>query len=123
MVKMRVSSFWCRQSCSVVGGRRHLFIFGDRTSPFYSSHTVLTLCSLPLFRFFQLFVSQGQKLHNLLVDSDDRVMDAKEQLSKSSGIPVEKQDLKWGRKYLDDDQQFRYYGIRAGGFFDLREKA
>ena len=49
-------------------------------------------------------------------------MDVKEQLHASSGIAVDQQDRKWGGKHLDDDKQFKFYGIRAGGFFDLREK-
>ena len=54
-----------------------------------------------------------------MVDSDDTIMSVKEQLRSSTSIPVEQQDLKWGGKYLDDDKQFRHYGIKAGGFFDL----
>ena len=58
----------------------------------------------------------------MLVDSDDRILAVKEQLRESSGIPVDKQDLRWGGKTLDDTKPFKYYGIRAGGFFDLKQK-
>jgi len=58
----------------------------------------------------------------MLVDSDDTIGNIKEQLQDTSGIPVPEQDLSWGGKYLDDTKQFKYYGIRAGGFFDLKQK-
>jgi Ubiquitin family len=70
----------------------------------------------------QLFISEQRKLHNMLVDSDDCVLVVKEQLKETSGIPVDKQDLKWGGKTLDDNKPFKYYGIRAGGFFSLKQK-
>ena len=58
----------------------------------------------------------------MLVDSDDTVMIVKEQLKDTYVIPVDKQDLKWRGKNLLDDKPFSYYGIRAGGFFDLDQK-
>lgn len=58
-----------------------------------------------------------------MVDSNDNINTVKERLQDSSGIPVEKQDLQWRGKHLIDDKPFSYYGIRAGGFFDLHQKA
>lgn len=58
-----------------------------------------------------------------MVDSNDNVIEVKERLKDSSGIPVEKQDLQWRGKHLIESKPFSYYGIRAGGFFDLRQKA
>ena len=68
----------------------------------------------------QLFITQGRKLHNIIVDSDDSISDVKNNLKDIAGIPVEEQDLRWGGRHLDDTKPFSYYGIRAGGFFDLR---
>lgn len=71
----------------------------------------------------QLFISQGTRLHNMLVDSDDQIGSVKESLKERAGIPVHQQDLLWGGKNLDDDRPFSYYGIRAGGFFNLQRKS
>ncbi|CAB9502323.1 expressed unknown protein [Seminavis robusta] len=74
----------------------------------------------------RLFVNQrsssGRLLQHMMVDSDDTIAVAKEQLQSTSGIPVESQNLFFGRTQLDDNKQFRHYGIRAGGFLDLKEK-
>jgi len=54
-----------------------------------------------------------------MVDSNDTILNAKEQLRTIAGIPVEQQCFLWRGKQLDDDRPFSYYGIRGGGFFDL----